>query len=691
MGKEELIKLLTELKKNSMNDENILDQINDIEKIIALKNQKEEEMLNFKKMLEEEPIKDERLTNLEEIVDNSRILLEENKEALERNKLIVHHINLDTNLIQREILLFQIKNEELKKNISTVDDEKYQAKFNEQINGNISKISELNSKIENNNNLVNRYNEYIVVLEEKNEFLQNQLNTNISNLDQYKQTLEKTDNKTDQLNNITQAYNGLDLVLNNFKYNNYFNNLNKDIDNKEILNGLSVYKDQVSKTLLLNQPQKRNDEINKIVIAKNYYETKNDNMINIQKEIDKNKNEIKNTKVDLKTKELQTQICKIDNNYNSLINYNEYLNIQTNRINKENEILKFNIKNNNNNEQKIQLQNRIAENEKRLSIIKNELKSNNKFLAENEKDKNNCQNQIVLYNSLINDDKKNINLDVYDYIYKENKNNNALIVNALNTRERFLKSEIPMLLHNWNEKKSKMGLEVDNAIEGEFRIIEDEKNNPLLEQPNNTDHKSDWVEDVNISSNRKENEIEQKQFEIVSIKRPIKEKIISKIKKMSAIIIAGMIVLSTTMPISNKNDLSDNSNTKIVENIDVEKLTPNIESDDVIDEIKIDDTITIKDGASIYYTQYDATEKNNPLNPINDNEMERSIIGATLKMPDGSLKFVQNNKELEKLIQDGAEITSYLTGNDHEAEGFWNVNDVNKVNKIENEIGGIRR
>ena len=44
MSKDELIKLLSELKKSSMNDENAISQINDIEKIIELK-----KWLNLKK------------------------------------------------------------------------------------------------------------------------------------------------------------------------------------------------------------------------------------------------------------------------------------------------------------------------------------------------------------------------------------------------------------------------------------------------------------------------------------------------------------------------------------------------------------------------------------------------------------------------------------------------------------------
>ena len=60
-------------------------------------------------------------------------------------------------------------------------------------------------------------------------------------------------------------------------------------------------------------------------------------------------------------------------------------------------------------------------------------------------------------------------------------------------------------------------------------------------------------------------------------------------------------------------------------------------------------------------------------------------------MPDGTLQFTQNNEMLDSLVNNGGEITSYLTGNEHEAEGFWNVNDINKVNQMNQEIGGMTR
>ena len=64
MSKEELIKLLSELKKSSFDDNAALAQISEIEKIIELKNAKEQEMLKFKEEMEKVDYIDDRLINL---------------------------------------------------------------------------------------------------------------------------------------------------------------------------------------------------------------------------------------------------------------------------------------------------------------------------------------------------------------------------------------------------------------------------------------------------------------------------------------------------------------------------------------------------------------------------------------------------------------------------------------------------
>ena len=174
---------------------------------------------------------------------------------------------------------------------------------------------------------------------------------------------------------------------------------------------------------------------------------------------------------------------------------------------------------------------------------------------------------------------------------------------------------------------------------------------------------------------------------------------ISKIKKVSAAIVASMVLVISGLPnVENNNNLNNmDINTKIVENIEDDKMVGNEDDfyeevkDEVASQVRVNDFVTIANNGNIYYTQYDATSKTNPKSPLNDRSMERNVIGITIKMPDGTLQFVQSNEKIESLLEQGGEITSYLTGNDLEAEGFWNADDVVKVQKLDNQLGGVTR
>ena len=100
------------------------------------------------------------------------------------------------------------------------------------------------------------------------------------------------------------------------------------------------------------------------------------------------------------------------------------------------------------------------------------------------------------------------------------------------------------------------------------------------------------------------------------------------------------------------------------------------------------DKITVNEGADIYNNQYDAVNRTNPYTPIHERSLERDIIGVTIKMPDGSFKFVQDDNSIQKLVDQGGEISACLTGENNQAEGFWNINDVTKVQELQQEMGG---
>ncbi len=107
--------------------------------------------------------------------------------------------------------------------------------------------------------------------------------------------------------------------------------------------------------------------------------------------------------------------------------------------------------------------------------------------------------------------------------------------------------------------------------------------------------------------------------------------------------------------------------------------------------ISIDDTITVTGDASIYDNQYDAHHQTNKMKPLYESNKEREVIGASVRMSDGTLKFVQDNDLLNVLMEQGGEVVSYLTGTEAEPEGFWNENDCIKVNQMNMEKGGINR
>ena len=255
------------------------------------------------------------------------------------------------------------------------------------------------------------------------------------------------------------------------------------------------------------------------------------------------------------------------------------------------------------------------------------------------------------------------------------KEENQMIVSALNARNNALKSDIPLLLGKNNQNN----LDKTNAIDVEYIVLEEKEPEFDIQQTK---------------------EVKKPiQLEIKSVKRPNREKMIAKIKKVSATILASMMLVVSVAPAVNNNNNLDNQEikTKIVENIEDDKLMGN--EDDFYDEIneeinsqiRMNDSITIVNDGNIYYTQYDATAKSNPRTPLHDRNMERSVIGVTVKMPDGTLQFAQSDEKIEAFLAQGGEITSYLTGNDLEAEGFWNANDVAKVEKLNNELGGMSR
>ena len=676
MSKEELIKLLSELKKSSFDDNAALAQISEIEKIIELKNAKEQEMLKFKEEMEKVDYIDDRLINLREMVSNSEVALKENQETIERNNLIVKYIKADINQLNNEIENLKLENEEIKLNMNEIDGENYQTQFNNQLNVNLTKISELNEKINEYNNLINRYNQFIDVTKGQTAFLEEQVSIHKNNLAQYENNIKsKKDKKEMHLEQTNQA---LSLMEVNALYANDIKQMsdsaNNNVVDENTENKLNNYKSAVAEPLLLNSLEKRNEEIIKNTMAKNYFAVRMEYLSNSKEAIENDKTEIEKLKLNLKETEKNTRLVGIENNILSctLDNYN--LDQKISVLEKENKSLKRKGKSMSD-EDKKSINTIIDNNQHEISNCKDLIIANYNEINKNKKEAEEIKNELMIISNLKEQNKNNNTLPTV--LIDEEKGNNKLIVSALEARNKTLKSDLPLLLVNGQTNQN--DFDKSNAIDVEYKVLDDK---PAL-----------------VDSQQTKEIKEPVQLEIKSVKRPNREKMISKIKKVSAAIVASMVLVISGLPNVEKNNNLNNMdiNTKIVENIEDDKMIGNEDDfyeevkDEVASQVRVNDFVTIANNGNIYYTQYDATSRTNPKSPLNDRSMERNVIGITVKMPDGTLQFVQSNEKIESLLEQGGEITSYLTGNDLEAEGFWNADDVVKVQKLDNQLGGMTR
>ncbi|MEG0576346.1 MAG: hypothetical protein RR500_00630 [Bacilli bacterium] len=188
-----------------------------------------------------------------------------------------------------------------------------------------------------------------------------------------------------------------------------------------------------------------------------------------------------------------------------------------------------------------------------------------------------------------------------------------------------------------------------------------------------------------------EKDSKPEQLEIISIKRPLKERIKENMKKIAATVISSLIIAAIVLNPSIDKEKEEENVTKIVyEQLDKENLEEeNLEEE--TPEINVNDKIIVNNDAPIYSNQIDASTKENPLTPYNDKEQEKNVIGITLTMPDGTYKFAQTESQINFLKEKGGIISAYLTGNNDTPEGYWNSKDVVKINQIEKEDGGLSR
>lgn len=219
--------------------------------------------------------------------------------------------------------------------------------------------------------------------------------------------------------------------------------------------------------------------------------------------------------------------------------------------------------------------------------------------------------------------------------------------------------------------------------------------------------------------NFKDQTVNQENKNLVIKKINKKKDIIKKIKKVAITVtatamiavtaISGLNVFKQKNNKGNQNDISK----KIVYDIDseleknVDVINNNSETieiaevrDNSLENKKLEqedillpnEKINIEAESEIYKTANDATNKENGLNPYYNANMERNVVGITIKMPNDEMITIKNYdlEQITNLINQGGQITAYLTGNQlengtYDYEGYYNVDD------IEKESGGKSR
>jgi len=211
----------------------------------------------------------------------------------------------------------------------------------------------------------------------------------------------------------------------------------------------------------------------------------------------------------------------------------------------------------------------------------------------------------------------------------------------------------------------------------------------------------------NIYSNSKDDP--KNAIKIKSIDKPKdKEKLKDKLKKAILIIGACAVVALSALgiktlidksnlgkddkPIDNKPSSSMSQGTSDEDKYHENEKDQNIEVSENSDDIRIGDKVEVKEGALIYTNMYDATLRRNGLAPYFGYEPAREIGGFAINF-EGELYFIYSNDEnaqekVDKLINNGGKITAVLGANSNGYEGFYNRDD---VLKLDLNVGGPKR
>ncbi|MEG1309582.1 MAG: hypothetical protein RSD06_01735, partial [Bacilli bacterium] len=370
------------------------------------------------------------------------------------------------------------------------------------------------------------------------------------------------------------------------------------------------------------------------------------------------KEKIESSRWDIKFKNCELDLEKnkaqiLENEKDILDRENNLMSLEKEISNYENQLDELNSNSNPN--LTVSVEDCINENKTKIRFINEDLINLNIEANNNLKQSQHLKSMKERYEAVTEKRRNNIKnkngIDKFRMsVDEEELRKEVQTLNMLKTREQFLKTSVLEVLDKFN---------------------------------NHSDNKN--------TEEKIEKDSKPEQLEIISIKRPLKERIKENMKKIAATVISSLIIAAIVLNPSIDKEKEEENVTKIVyEQLDKENLEEeNLEEE--IPEINVNDKIIVNNDAPIYSNQIDASTKENPLTPYNDKEQEKNVIGITLTMPDGTYKFAQTESQINFLKEKGGIISAYLTGNNDTPEGYWNSKDVVKINQNEKEDGGLSR
>lgn len=142
------------------------------------------------------------------------------------------------------------------------------------------------------------------------------------------------------------------------------------------------------------------------------------------------------------------------------------------------------------------------------------------------------------------------------------------------------------------------------------------------------------------------------------------------------------VVKENNLNKSNINQQTKDNDTLVKENNpNKSKTNQQIINNETIKEnviISIDDKITV-DADYIYTDVFSAKDQVNGVKPLYENNKQRKVLGALIKIDDKYIYCDQKN-DFELLINKGGIVASYVVGDEYGYEGAYNSNDVKLAN-----------